>query len=429
MAVSAADTPLEKVTLQLKWTHQFQFAGYYMAVHNGHYGREGLDVTILPGGPTLDVTEQVVSGKADFGVGTSGLLLDYAGGNPVVVLGVIYQHSPLVLIMRADRPTSTLEDLLDKPIMMEEHSADLLTMFKWAGLPAKRLNLIGHTGRPEDLYKNGAYAISAYVTDEPYELDEMGFKYNTFSPRTYGIDFYGDNFFTRRDLLEERETMVERFRTATIRGWQDALRDPEQAVDVILRHYATRKTREHLLFEARATESLMTRLVTPGYMLRGRWEHIADTYLEADMLDERPDLDGFIYQSETTALPPWFWKVALATVCLVGVLTVIAVHFRNLTARSKREIARRRATEERLEASNRDLKTALAEVRALRGILPICAHCKKIRNDRGEWEQLEAYILTRSEAEFTHGICSECESIYYADDGGTPRENTRGTDA
>jgi hypothetical protein len=68
---------------------------------------------------------------------------------------------------------------------------------------------------------------------------------------------------------------------------------------------------------------------------------------------------------------------------------------------------------ERAHALNRDLSAALATVKKLSGLLPICASCKRIRNDQGYWEQIEAYIREHSEAEFTHGICPACvEKLY-----------------
>jgi PleD family two-component response regulator len=62
-----------------------------------------------------------------------------------------------------------------------------------------------------------------------------------------------------------------------------------------------------------------------------------------------------------------------------------------------------------------ELRRALAEVKRLSGLLPICASCKNIRNDQGYWEQIEVYIKERSEAEFTHGICPECAKEWYPD--------------
>jgi type II secretory pathway pseudopilin PulG len=67
-----------------------------------------------------------------------------------------------------------------------------------------------------------------------------------------------------------------------------------------------------------------------------------------------------------------------------------------------------------LVQKNEDLEKALAEVKTLSGLLPICSHCKKIRDDKGYWNQIESYIQKHSEAEFSHGICQECAKKYYS---------------
>lgn len=85
----------EKVTLQLQWLHQFQFAGYYVAKEQGYYDAAGLDVTIKEITPDIIVAEDVVSQKAQYGVGRSTLLVNRADGIPIVLLGAIFQHSPL----------------------------------------------------------------------------------------------------------------------------------------------------------------------------------------------------------------------------------------------------------------------------------------------------------------------------------------------
>jgi PAS domain-containing protein len=73
-----------------------------------------------------------------------------------------------------------------------------------------------------------------------------------------------------------------------------------------------------------------------------------------------------------------------------------------------RDISRRKNGEAERERLIGELKAALADVRTLRGLIPICAWCKRIRNDDGYWEQLEAYIKNRSQADFTHGMCPDC---------------------
>ncbi len=80
-----------------------------------------------------------------------------------------------------------------------------------------------------------------------------------------------------------------------------------------------------------------------------------------------------------------------------------------------RNITERKRFEEERDRLITELQKALANVKALRGLLPICSSCKKIRDDKGYWEQIEIYIHEHSEAEFTHGFCPECTKMLYPD--------------
>ncbi|WP_257308988.1 ligand-binding sensor domain-containing protein [Geothrix fuzhouensis] len=116
-------------------------------------------------------------------------------------------------------------------------------------------------------------------------------------------------------------------------------------------------------------------------------------------------------------LPPWWrtwWALGLGGLAFLGIGFVI-LRFRVATlARSKVDlealVARR--TEE-LRARNEELSSALGKVNQLSGLLPICATCKKIRDDKGYWNQLEHYISAHSDADFTHGICPDCAQAMY----------------
>jgi PAS domain S-box-containing protein len=79
------------------------------------------------------------------------------------------------------------------------------------------------------------------------------------------------------------------------------------------------------------------------------------------------------------------------------------------------DITARKQTEEQREKLIEALQKALSEVKTLRGFLPICSYCKKIRDDKGYWSQIESYIHKHSDAEFSHGICPECAKKYYPD--------------
>src|SRR5260370_7631680 len=90
---------LDQVSLQLKWKHQFQFAGYYAALEQGFYRNAGLDVTIREGGPDIDVAETVASGKADFGVCGSGVLRAWAKGPRLLHLPPTFHPSPPPILL------------------------------------------------------------------------------------------------------------------------------------------------------------------------------------------------------------------------------------------------------------------------------------------------------------------------------------------
>ena len=79
----------------------------------------------------------------------------------------------------------------------------------------------------------------------------------------------------------------------------------------------------------------------------------------------------------------------------------------------KKEIDRRKNREQELLNLNRELKNSIETIKTLRGLIPICANCKKIRDDKGYWNQIESYIQKHSEAEFSHGICPECARKLY----------------
>ena len=76
-------------------------------------------------------------------------------------------------------------------------------------------------------------------------------------------------------------------------------------------------------------------------------------------------------------------------------------------------IRERKLSEEELRKKNVELQEALSKVKTLSGLIPICAHCKKIRDDKGFWTQIEKYVRDHSEVEFSHGICPHCMKKLY----------------
>jgi hypothetical protein len=109
-------------------------------------------------------------------------------------------------------------------------------------------------------------------------------------------------------------------------------------------------------------------------------------------------------------IPPFYetaWFRGLAV--LVFGLALLGGHRANLARVRTREANRMRALQEREEELARRVKAALDEIDVLAGLLPICAWCKKVRDDSGYWSQIETYVQAHSRAEFSHGICPECK--------------------
>nr|WP_306469833.1 ABC transporter substrate-binding protein [Oscillatoria laete-virens] len=349
-----ATQPLDKVRLKLKWKHQFQFAGYYAAIEKGFYREAGLEVELIEPAEDEEPMHEVLDGKAEFGVSTSDLILLRAEGHPVVALAVIYQHSPLVLLARTDEGISTLHDLVGKRLMIEPHSADLYAMFRNEGIPLDKLRFEPMSFSIEGLLSKKVDAISAYLTDEPFTLFKENIPYIQFSPRAYGIDFYGDGLFTTEEQIRKHPKRVKAFREASLRGWRYAFDNPEEIADLILAKYSQRKSREHLLFEAiRSRDLAHPDLVEIGYMNPGRWDHIAETFRSVGMLDKDVDLNGFLYNPE----PRFPWRKLLPVlgvlVLLCAVTAAIAGYFRLANQRLQAEIQKRLHAESALKESEK----------------------------------------------------------------------------
>ena len=299
LALAVTGQALESVTLQLKWSHAFQFAGYYAALEQGFYREAGLDVRIVEAKPGVDVVATVLAGQADFGVGTSGLLVERARGKPVVALAVIFQHSPLVFIARKGDGTQSIHDLLGKRVMIEPNSEELLAYLAQEKIPPGSFQQLEHSFNPQDLISGKVDVISAYISNETYHLQQANLPYQIFTPRSAGIDFYGDNLFTSEAQIREHPERVRAFREATLRGWRYAMANREEIAPLIYRKYSQQHPLSFYLYEAEAMVPLIRAdLVEIGYMNPGRWRHIAEVYAERGMLPRDFDFGGFLYDPE-----------------------------------------------------------------------------------------------------------------------------------
>ncbi len=350
------------IVLQLKWMHQFQFAGYYAAVEKGYYREAGLDVILKEARPGLDITAELVSGRADFLVNNPSALLARAAGKPIVALAAIFQHSPLVMVTRKDAGIMAPSDLSGRKVMLiPETESELVAMFIHEGLTLQHLEIVPHSWNVDDLVSRRVVAMSAYLTDAPFLLQQRGIDTGVIRPLTYGIDFYGDILFTTAEQISRHPERTAAFRAASLKGWAYAMDNPEEIVDLILKKYSTRLSREALLYEAAAMQELiLPHLIEPGHMNPGRWRHIAATYKSLGMLPESFELTGFLYDPDGEE----FWSRDLVMALLLvlaasGISLLILLQFNS----SLRSAVQKKTRElRRSEASLRQLADSMPQL-------------------------------------------------------------------
>lgn len=300
------DISPEKITIQLKWKHQFQFAGYYAAKEKGFYEDEGLDVTLRERKASENYVEDVIKGKAEYGTADAGLLLYRAQGKPVVLLKQIFQHSPLIFIAKKESGIISPYEMIGKKVRFDPGSGNFApltaTLIETIGDPSKVVAM-PQSYDLRSFVKGDVDVISAYLTDQPFRLKKMGVAFTIINPVNYGVDFYGDNLFTTDAEIKTHPKRVEKVIRATIKGWKYALKHKNEIIDIILAKYSPTADREMLANEAKMTGlMIIPELVKLGSVKPNRYERIAQLYAKIGLLDH-PDIPrGFFYQNQEIPL-------------------------------------------------------------------------------------------------------------------------------
>jgi diguanylate cyclase (GGDEF)-like protein len=344
----AAESSLQRVDFQLRWHHQFQFAGYYAALEKGYYREEGLDVHIHEAAPGRTPVEEVLAGRAQYAESNSEVLYARLMGKPVVALAAIFQHSPSVLLARKDANIYSPHDLIGKKIMLlnARTDADFHAMLLHEGIQRDAIDIIPSSLDIDDLVNGKVAAFNSYLTNEPYYLQQHGIEFTVINPSTYGIDFYSDILFTTEDEIKHHPERVEAFRRATLKGWRYAMDHPEEIIDLLLNQYHVPKSRDHLEFEAKSMRPLiLPDIVEIGHMNPGRWQHMAEAFTDVGMGDKNFSLEGFIYDpSPSRELNDLKKQIKLISWVSIGALTLAATLLLGWM-RLKSEIRRREVAE------------------------------------------------------------------------------------
>ena len=323
LLLALASRPLgaqERVVLQLRWEHQFQFAGFYAAQWEGYFREAGLEVEIRsavkPDGKVMNAPKEVAEGRAHFGVAGPDILLARDRGMPLVVLAVLAQQSPVIVVARSALEVKTPSDLAGlrvRRVPSDSADAEFQAMLRASGVD---LSQIRHSTRPyyrasffRELAEGDLDAIVVYSLTSLWLLQRLGLEVSTLRPASYGVDFYGDSIFTVEGLVRERPELVERFLQASLRGWRYALDHPEEIADRIAAEFPRFNPptgddrREFNRFQIQEVTRLSHYpIIQMGHINPERWRRMHQALMRSGLIRNELDLNALIYDPNRDAL-------------------------------------------------------------------------------------------------------------------------------
>ncbi|MDX1742919.1 MAG: ABC transporter substrate-binding protein [Ruegeria sp.] len=257
----AASTALaaDEVTLQLKWVTQAQFAGYYVAKDKGFYEEEGLDVTILPGGPDIAPTQVIAGGGADVTVEwMPAALAAREKGLPLVNIAQPFKSSGMMLTCWKDAGISSPEDLKNRTLGVWFFGNEFPFM-SWmsqlgidtSGKSENGVEVLKQGFNVDPLLQRQADCISTMTYNEYWQVIDAGVSPDelvTFKYEEQGVATLEDGLYVLEENLSDEAFVdrMERFVRASMKGWKYAEENPDEAAEIVLENDATgAQTEEH----------------------------------------------------------------------------------------------------------------------------------------------------------------------------------------
>lgn len=288
---------LEKVSIQLDWKYQFEYAGYVAAKEKGFYRDAGLDVELREYHGGIDVVSDVLNHKAQYGIYNSSIVVENGQIRPIVLMATYLQHSPLVLI--AQKGLENPSDLIGKSLMgtkNEFRHSSLSLLLSHFGITLQNSRFIDHTFSIDPFIRRDVDAMSVYRSNQLYELDRLKIPYDIIDPVEYGFVMNAGNLFTSHEEAIEHSKRGEKLIEATNRGWKYALEHPGEVNDILKKKYGVKKSYEALAYEAKVIRKLMmTDLYGIGETNVELTQRLFKQLLRAGIIREDQKLGQFLF--------------------------------------------------------------------------------------------------------------------------------------
>jgi NitT/TauT family transport system substrate-binding protein len=223
---AGAQTVLDKVSFGTNWVAEAEHGGFFQALADGTYKKYGLDVTIVPGGPNDNNRMLLIAGKLDFFMAANTLMSFDAAANdvPVVTVAAVFQKDPQVFLTHPESKVAKLEEL--KPLTLFVSKEGISSYFQWLkseyGFSEEKVK--PYTFNSQPFLANRLSAMQGYVTSEPFAIEKAAkFKPGIILLADYGFNTYSTLIETRREFIDKKPDLVQRFVDASIVGWYNYL--------------------------------------------------------------------------------------------------------------------------------------------------------------------------------------------------------------
>ena len=287
---------LDQVRFGTNWVAEAEHGGFYQALADGTYKKYGLDVAIVPGGPNVNNRILLPVGKLDFFMSANSLqTFDAVEHNiPTIAVAVSFQKDPQVLIARPG--VKALEDLKNLTLFVSKEG--MVTYFRGLkadyGFNEKKVKPYTFNAQPFLADKNSA--MEGYVTSEPYAVEKQaGFKPAVFLLADYGFNSYSTLIETRRNLVEKKPDLVQRFVDASAIGWYHYLYGDRRPGNALIKQHNPEMTDDQLAYsiakmkEDGIVDSGDTLNLGIGAMTDAHWKNFYDKMVHAGVV--KPGLD------------------------------------------------------------------------------------------------------------------------------------------
>jgi NitT/TauT family transport system substrate-binding protein len=251
MASLASAQTLDKVSFGTNWVAEAEHGGFFQAVADGTYKKYGLDVTIVPGGPNVNNRILMTSGKIDFFMSANTLQeFDAVANNiPTVAIAAMFQKDPQVLLAHPESNVKKLEDL--KPLTLFVSKEGMATYFQWLkseyGFDETKVK--PYTFNPQPFLADMKSAMQGYVTSEPFAIEkEAKFKPTIVLLADNGFNTYSTLIETRKELVESKPDLVQRFVDASVIGWYNYIYGDNSAGNAMIKKLNPEMTDELLKY-------------------------------------------------------------------------------------------------------------------------------------------------------------------------------------